>query len=722
MPSTRVGRLEMDRLFNAGSIAIVGASADPDRIGGRPLAFLLKSGYPGRIHPVNPNYDSVQGLPCHRSIDAIGEPVDVAIVAVSADRVIESIRALGRIGTGYALIFSAGFAETGEAGAARQDELVRVAAETGIRIIGPNSLGYSGFESQVVASFASTWLRDGALPLSDGSVSFVTHSGAFGGLIYSMAEDADLAFRHFLNVGNEADVTFADALEYMVEDQQVVAVGGYLEGIKDGAHFVRVAARANELGKPVVMVKVGRSERARQAVASHTASLVGSDATYDAVFAQTNVIRVEDVQQMLDILHLVRSGVVPDDPRVAVVSISGGLGVWAADQCGLLGLRMAELNQRTRQALDAILPPFGSSLNPVDATAQLLNDPAMLKGVLRTVLDDPGVDLVYLAMGLQERTGEQFASDVIEVAGQSDTPVIVSWVCGPRQLYELFEKARLPVFRDFYRPLQALQKVAGWRSRRRLLAADARVLLAGDAFRAPSPHPVIERAAALPEDQAKARLSLAGLTVPVSRLMSRRDEAQDVLDALRGGPVVLKAAAPDMIVHKTDLGLVRANLDSAASLAAAYDELSAACRRQLGENGYLFAEQQAPEGIDLIVSVLTDEVFGRYVVLGIGGILVDLHIRAAQHLAPLSAADAVRLIHSVPNLSALLAGVRGRGRSDVDALVDALVRISAIATDDPGFPVRMIEVNPLRVLPEGQGTVVLDAVWTRPGDVAVEIR
>jgi len=713
MSTGTAGSPEMDRLFNARSIAIVGASDDPQRIGGRPLDFLIKSGYRGRIHPVNPKYDSVQGIPCHRTIEEIGEPVDTAIVAVPADSVISAIRDLGKIGAGYAVIFSAGFAETGAAGEALQDELAKTAADAGIRIVGPNTLGYSSFESRIVGSFASTWIREGSLPLADGPVSFVTHSGAFGGLIYSMAEDVGLAFRHFFNVGNEADVTFAEALEYIIEDDKVSAVGGYLEGVKDGPHFLRVASRANELGKPLVLVKVGRSERSRLAVASHTGTLVGSDATYDAVFRQTNVIRVEDVRQMLDILQLVQSGVMPDDPRIAVVSISGGLGVWTADQCGLLGLRMAELSSHTRQFLDGILPAYGSSLNPIDATAQLVNDPAMLRSVLRTVLADPGVDLVYLAMGLQERAGERFAADVIEAARQSATPVIVSWVCGPRQLYELFDEARLPVFQDFYRPLLALQKLAAWRTRQRLLTADVTDILAVPATRAGNAHAAVERAPALPEDEAKHRLSRAGLTVPPSQPMGSREQAQAVLDALSGGPAVLKAAAPGAIVHKTDLGLVQAGLDSAAALAATFDTLSEAARRHLGETGYLFAEQQAPEGVDLIVSLLKDDVFGWYVVLGTGGVLVELNRQAVQHLAPLSEADAARLINSVPGLPALLAGVRGRRPSDTAALIEALVRVSNIGADSPGS-VQLLEINPLRVLPAGEGAVALDAVWTTP--------
>jgi acyl-CoA synthetase (NDP forming) len=706
----------LERLFAPRSVAVVGASADPSRIGGRPLEFLIRSGFSGDIFPVNPGRETVQGLRCYQQISDIGKPVDLAIIAVSADRVLDAIRDLGRINTGFAVIFSAGFAETGDAGRLLQAELVAVAAQVGVRLVGPNSLGVSSSGPQVVASFASTWLREGSLPLTDGSISFVTHSGAFGGLIYSMAEDMGVSFRHFLSVGNEVDVTFAEGLEHMVDDEHVTGIGGYMEGIKDGAHFVEVATRAGEKGKPIVLVKVGRSDRAKQAAASHTAALVGDDQLYESVFEQTNVIRVEDVQQMLDVLYLTQCGVLVGDPGLAMVSISGGLGVWAADQCGLLGLRVAELTDETRARLDALLPDFGSSLNPVDATAQLVNDPAMLKGVLEAVLDDRSVDVLYLSMGLQESVGERLAADVIEVARRHDKPIVISWVCGPQKLYTMFQEAQLPVFEDFHRPLIALSRISEWSKRRVSLRSTATTL--------PAPAEVghvdtsVEEVVALAEDRAKLLLSEMGLTVPSSMRMELASDASTVMEALSGGPVVLKAAIHGTILHKTDLGLVRTDIRTVDELAQAFDEVSQVCQQHLGGAGYIFVEEQSPDGLDVIVSLVDDDVFGSYVVLGMGGILVELTAVAKQHLAPLTEPEAVRLIRSVPHLEALLQGVRGRGPSDVDALIKALVSISQLVAETE-TPLDLLEINPLRVLPAGQGAVVLDAVWTTPAEPAV---
>jgi acyl-CoA synthetase (NDP forming) len=538
----------------------------------------------------------------------------------------------------------------------------------------------------------------------------VTHSGAFGGLIYSMAEDMGVSFRHFVSVGNEVDVGFTEVLDHMVHDDKVTGIGGYLEGIGDGRRFVEVASRAQELGKPLVLVKVGRSDRAQQAAASHTAALVGDDQLYDAVFAQTNIIRTEDVQEMLDILYLTQLGVVVDDPGVAMVSISGGLGVWAADQFSLLGLRMAELTHETRAALDQLLPSFGSSLNPVDATAQLVNDPAMLKGVLKVVLDDPNVDVLYLAMGLQESVGERLAADVVDVAAGMDKPIVVSWVCGPEALYRQFEEARVPVFEDFRRPLLALRRLSEWSGGRRRLAAEADVQsLAPTSERRHSA--LVEDVPALAEDQAKRLLGELGLGVPNSARIDHPTDAARLLAGLGDGPVVLKAAAPGRILHKTDLGLVRSGLRTADEVAAAHDSMTGLAREHVGADAYLFLENQSPDGVDVIVSLLSDDTFGAYVVLGLGGALVEVHASAGQHLAPLTEADALRLVRSIPKLEQLLGGIRGGAPADIEALLKAIVRVGDLAASSPQ-PIEMLEINPLRVLPRGQGVVVLDAVWT----------
>lgn len=711
---TKLEQHPLHLLFNARSVAVIGASSNPSRIGGRPIDFMKTAGYKGNLYPVNPTYEEVQGLRCYPSIEAVPEPVDVVIIAVAAKQVIETIEACGRNGVKFAMMFTAGFAEVGGDGVALQAELLETARRNGVRIIGPNSVGYSSSTSQIVGSFGSTWLRPGALPLADGSISFVTHSGAFGAFIYAMAQDSDVAFRHFINVGNEVDLSFTESLEYIIEDPKVKAVGGYIEGIKDGAHFAKVAHRANELGKPLVMVKVGRSERSQQAAASHTAALTGSDDVYQAIFDECNVIRVEDVQQMLDILYLCQHDLILDDPGMAVISISGGVGVWAADQSGVLDVRMADFTKKTRTTLDGLLPAFGSSLNPVDATAQLVNDPSMLKGALKAMMEDRNVGLTVLQMGLQETIGEQFAKDVIEVYNETKRPLIVGWVAGPEVLYQTFAGSGIPIYRDFYRPLLAIQKVVHYAGRRRRLAEDdaaivKRVIPAGAAIR--SHGSGVETAPALSEHDAKLRLGKAGLPVPEVRVVASAAAAAKAAKEI-GFPVVMKAGAEGKILHKTDLGLLRPNLRTAAEVRAAYEAIDKAARKHIRKGYEIFVETQAEPGIELIVTLLRDEVFGPYVVVGLGGELVELMKEAGLHRAPMTKAQVALLLEDNPKILELLRGVRGRPAADIKALIDLVVKISQLPAKKGGDGIEQIELNPVRVHAKGQGVSVLDVVWT----------
>ncbi|MPZ60927.1 MAG: hypothetical protein GEU93_06455 [Propionibacteriales bacterium] len=703
----------LDRLFNAKSVAVIGASSNPARIGGRPLDFMMSAGYAGKLYPINPNYDEIQGLKCYPTIEDVPEPVDVAIVAVAANKAIDAIEGCGRNGVKYALMFTAGFAEVGPEGRELQDRLVETARRSGVRIIGPNSVGYSSSSSQIIGSFGSTWLREGSLPLADGSISFVTHSGAFGAFIYAMAQDSDVSFRHFVNVGNEVDLEFTEVLEYIIEDPKVKGVGGYIEGIKDGEHFVRVAHRANELGKPLVMIKVGRSERSQQAAASHTAALTGSDDVYEAIFDECNVVRVEDVQQMLDILYLCQHDLIIDDPGIAAVSISGGTGVWAADQAGVLGLRMADFTRETRDTLDGLLPAFGSSLNPVDATAQLVNDPDMLKDALGAIAKDPNVDLTVLLMGLQETTGERFAKDVIDVKESARRPLVVGWVAGPDILYKTFAGSDIPVYRDFYRPLLAIQRVVQYAERRRRMRESYEDWLqrVGSADTAASHGATVEEANALAEHVAKERLRELDVAVPELRVVDSAEKAAAAAEEL-GYPIVMKAAAEGKILHKTDLGVLKANLASADAVREAYGAVAALALSEIGPDAEVFVERQADEGVELIVSLLKDDVFGYYVVLGLGGELVELLKEAALHRAPAEPAEVARLLEEQPRILELLRGVRGRPPADIEALIDLVVRVSKLPSTPGGESIAQVELNPVRVHTKGRGASILDVVWT----------
>ena len=789
----------LHRLFAAESIAVIGASADPARIGGRPIEFLRQAGFAGRIHPVNPRHEVIQGLAAYPTISAVPDVVDVAIIAVDAAQAVDVVEECGRCGVGFAVMFTAGFAEVGGDGVVLQQQLREVAERVGIRVVGPNSIGFASSPSRIVGSFGSAWVRPGSLPLAEGSVSFVTHSGAFGVFIYAMAQDSGVAFRHFANLGNEVDVSFTEALDYMVADPGVKAVGGYIEGIDDGDHFAEVAHRANHLGKPLVMLKVGRSARSRRAAASHTASLTGEDAVYQAVFDECNVIRVEGVQHLLDILALCQHGFahpadgsagarargvdavgapagVTDDgvgapaevadggvgapaevgggvepagvslsmagggtgrgvatgheAGIGMLSISGGAGVWAVDQIERLGLRVADFDATTIDRLDELLPAFGSSNNPVDATAQLVNQPEMLAGVLETIMADTDVGLTLVLMGLQESSGGRLARDVVDVARTAGAPIVVGWVGGPAVVYEVFADAGIPVFPDFTRALEAIAAVNGYvRRRRRLAEASGAVdgpwrtpappggdapmaSTAGGSVASTAGASGVVHADALAEHDAKRRLARHGLPVPTLQVVRSAEEAVAAAVEL-GDPVVVKAAAHGRILHKTDLGVLRAGVTGDAAVRTAYDEVAAQARARIGADASVFVESQAPDGVEMIVTLLRDDVFGPYLVVGLGGELVEIIGEAGLHRAPATAAQVARLLDDHPRIRHLLGGVRGRPPADVSAFIDLVVGLGGLAAAPGGSEIDQIECNPVRVHTEGSGATILDVVWTR---------
>ncbi|HMB89143.1 MAG TPA: CoA-binding protein, partial [Methylomirabilota bacterium] len=376
---------DLSAVFRPRAIAVVGASDDPVKIGGRPLAFLLRHGYTGRVYPVNPSRATVQGLPAFPSVAAIPGEVDLAVVVVPAERVLESLEAAAAKGIRAAIVFSSGFAEVGEAGREAQGRLRALAERTGLRIIGPNCQGFAHLPSRLVATFASPFLDTG---LATGPIAMVSQSGAMAGMLYEMARAAGLGLNYWVSTGNEADVQAAEILAEVVEDPETRVACTYLEDVKDAGRLREALARAHRRGVPVFVLKSGRSAVGRRAASSHTGALAGEDAVYDAVFADWGAIRCADPAELLALpqafLRYRDAGA-----RVAILSNSGGLGVLSVDLCVDLGLVPAEFTPETTAVLRAALPDFAAAANPVDLTAQMLTDPGMIARVLPALEADP---------------------------------------------------------------------------------------------------------------------------------------------------------------------------------------------------------------------------------------------------------------------------------------------------------------------------------------------
>lgn len=689
----------VERLFGARHLAVVGASADPDKIGGRPLRYLDRAGFDGVVHPVNPRYDEVMGRPCAPSVAAIDGEVDLAIVAVPARAVEAAIDDCAAAGVPYAIVFSSGFAEVGAEGRARQDALVERARAGGVRLLGPNSLGIASSPNGLMASFAT--LFDRHETLLEGRVGFLSQSGALGVFIYALAQDQGLGFSRFVSIGNEADLDVADFLAFLANDPATSAIGGYLEGIDDGGRFLAAAERARAAGKPMSFLKVGRSDAGRRAAESHTGSLAGSDEVYDAALRQAGIVRASDPQGLIDFLDVHgRARRRPLRPGVAVLTISGGAGVWCADRLADHGLDLADLAPDTLATLTELLPAFATPQNPVDATGQIINDPLLFAGCIDALLEDPGVSTLVVVLGLQERGGDRFAQQIVDAHDRhAGTAIVVTWLAGPSSAMELLRRASVPAFGDLAR---AVEVVAGG------VAASGHLDRSAPAAPATAAHRVVDLdgRALDTEHDAKALLAEAGIVVPAGTLCATVAEVIEAAARI-GGAVALKGQVAGL-AHKTEHRLVHLGLRGASEVRAAASELEGAlaAAAPASRRQGILVEPMAPDGVDLIVGCIDDTVFGPTLMVGAGGVLVEVVRDTAFRVAPVDVAAALEMLGET-RAGPLLDGARGGPPLDRRAVAEVVARLSALVVGSGGR-IREVEINPLRA--HVDGAVALDAL------------
>lgn len=690
-------------VFRPRAIAVVGASDDPVKIGGRPLAFLLRHGYAGRVFPVNPSRATVQGLPAFPSVAAIPEDVDLAIVVVPAERVEEALEAAAAKGIRAAIVFSSGFAEVGEAGRAAQARLRALAERTGLRVIGPNCQGFAHLPSRLVATFASPFLEPG---LAVGPIAMVSQSGAMAGMIYEMARAAGLGLNYWVSTGNEADVQAAEILAEVVEDPETRVACIYLEDVKDAGRLREALARAHRRGVAVFVLKSGRSAVGRRAASSHTGALAGEDAVYDAVFADWGAIRCADPAELLALPQaFLRYGAA--GTRVAILSNSGGLGVLSVDLCADLGLTPAEFTPETTAALRAALPDFAAAANPVDLTAQMLTDPGMLARVLPALEADPGVDAIVFQIALLGSATDlgRLVQDVASIARRS--PKVVAVSCPQRPVVDAFRAADVLAFEDGSVALRSLACLARATARRpRWLARAAE---APPSPPAPPPLPAGRTAGQfLNEWESQRLLAPYGLPLVDTVFVTAAAAAPDAADQV-GYPVVVKICS-SALPHKSDVGGVALGLPDRAAVAEACRRVEAAVRaRAPGApiEGFL-VQRQARGALELALGVKTDPVFGPVVLVGSGGVLIEVLRDVRLLLPPIDAAAAQEALRAL-RIGALWDGVCGSAPLDLPAAVALLERLGEAARG-LAPAVSEIDLNPVLVGRRGEGVTVLDAL------------
>lgn len=707
------GEVNLGSFFKPKSIAIIGASADLTTISGKPLRYLMEHGYSGKIYPVNPKYQEIAGYKCYPDIASVPDQVDLVLIAINYKRVVAMLEQCAQKGVRFAIIFSSGFAEAGGEGREIQRELARMAGRTGLRLCGPNCQGAVNLHDHIAAAFSASL---DIKPYLQGSVGFITQSGALGYSIFNLAQEAGVGFSYVVSTGNEVDLDCLDFMSHMLEDENTRVVFTYLEGMRDGRKFGRVAGRALELGKPLAMLKVGRSEVGSKAASSHTAALTGSDQVYSAFFRQNGIIRVDDLEEFIDLARLINNVLkFPRGKRLGIVSTSGGAGVLAADTAGQCGLQVPPLQDRTREQVLSVIPAYGSALNPVDVTAQVINEAGGFRKVFQAMLDDPGLDaLVVVVTMITGASGLSIAQDIAEMSKQTEKPVAVAWTAGDTLMHDPFAVLKASGVTCYKSPVRCVRAMAyimkyGVFRDQWLQKPKGASCAGGVAARIQEVLP--EAGRVLSEYESKKILNLFGIPVTRNELARTPEEAR-LLAARIGYPLALKVDSPD-IPHKTEAKAVRLGIKDECELVKSFTEVLDNARSYAPAariNGVL-VQEMVPGGVEVIVGVKSDPQFGPTVLFGLGGIFVEVLKDVSLRVAPVSLDEAMSMIREIRGYG-LLAGVRGRARADVGALAEVLVKVSQMAMQMQD-ELDELDLNPVIVLPEGQGVKVADALLVR---------
>jgi acetyltransferase len=690
------------KMLNPRSIAIVGATPRM-QYGGRFLAAALKAKDRVRVYAVNPRYDEIMGVKSYPSVTDLPEAPDLVGIVVPWDQVLDVLQESHRKGAGSAIVISAGFAERGvDDRRDLQAELGAFASTSGMRISGPNCLGLANVKDDVWATASSR----GAEGLT-GPIGLVCQSGAtaFGPFLVRAVENG-IGFSYIISTGNEADLDFTDFARYLLDDPDTRVIAGFVEGFKDADKFLEVARLAAERGKPIVLIKIGRSELGARAARSHTAALTGADARYDAIFAQYGVIRVQDYDELLETAHLLAHTPKPLVPGIAVVSHSGGISSLTADMCGQAGLDLPPLGDEARDGINGILKGFGWAANPADVTGFANSE--SFPQIMEHMVNDPRMGTLVVASAGADAQAQQ----VISQRDRIDKGVVFLWT-GSRDaaagLAQL-KHARIPIFYTpdkLARGLRSRLAYHTWRERRR---ADGFAVAASRT--APQDAAIAQALRlgrpTLSESESKQLLAAWGVA---SARAHRADSAEAAVAAAArlGFPVALKVDSPD-ILHKTEAGVVRLNLGNMAQVRTAYAEILASAKAYAPQARIIgvSVQEMVGDGVEVIIGVNCDPQLGPVLLFGSGGVMVEIYNDVALRRCPITLPEAQAMIAEVKG-ARLLEGFRGRPAADLEALADTLVRVSYLAMHLEGH-LAELDINPLMVLPRGRGVKAVDAL------------
>ncbi|MEA3156627.1 MAG: hypothetical protein QOK44_4216 [Betaproteobacteria bacterium] len=698
--------LDLSRLLDPAAIAVIGASTNPKSISGQPLMHMLACRYEGKLYPVNPNRAEVQGVKAYADVREVPRPVDAAVVAVSAAHVPKALEQCGEAGIPFAVVLTAGFQETGDAaGADMQRELDAAIARSGVRVVGPNCVGLMNVRTRAYMAFGGAL---GDKTLRPGPLAIVSQSGGFGLSIMALANAHGVGSNYVVSCGNESDLTFFDFAHDLLERDEVKMIAAYMEASTEGVRLRELGRHALEVGKPILMLKVGNGGAGRRAANSHTGRLTADYTLFRTAFREGGFIEVEDLDELADVARLVIGGKYPKGRNVGVLTGSGGWGVIMAEQCERNGLQLPPPSAESQAKLRALNSTFASLNNPIDQMANY----AEQNKTLECVLDDPAFDQFIVRSGSGPDV-DVWASRMIEIAEKTDKPIAVNWASVPGRDADVMQKLEQAGFLCAIYARRAARAVGIFTefALKRLKFAQAG---AASPARPLPRHPldIGSRKGALSEHTSKQCLSQYGIPSTKEVLLSLAD-----IMALKACPVsfpvAVKLASPD-IPHKTEADAVRLGVNTLEELKRAAQSVQQSGRRHIPDariDG--ISIQQMASGIEVILGAVNDKNFGPYVMVGLGGVMTEVLRDVTHRFAPVTMDDARDMLGELKGTK-ILEGYRGAPPADADALAQAIVSLSWLISDHRDR-IDEIDVNPLFVRARGQGVVAADALVVTRG-------
>ncbi len=700
---------DLKSFFAPRSIALVGATEDLTKFGGRCFKQMIDFGFPGPIYPINTRADTVRGVKSYKSLRDLPETPDHVGIVVPAPFVADVIQDCAAKGVKNATVFTSGFGEMGtDDGRALQKHMVDLARKAGIRLMGPNCNGWINYVDAV--AMTSTVVITGPRKPA-GNIGIVAHSGGVGqvnAMWRSQQEGLNVSYQ--MSCGNDADLDALDYARFLIEDPSTKVVMMVLERISSGPKLAKLAADAADAKKPIVIVKIGRSEVGARAAASHTGAVTGSDLVHDVAFRQLGIIRVDDCNELYETAMLLRTGRLPRGPRLASLSISGGSVVLLSDLAANIGLEWPEYSEETQAVLASVMPSFGHAVNPTDLTGGAIGSPDRYRKVLNAVAADDVVDTLIPIITFAPK--HEFDA-VSEVAKSAEKPVAVLWTGGCNDVPDLtkrfFTDADVPVYRDPLPCVRAIRRATDYSAflkRRAARGAPQRPSLG--AIDRKKIRDLLDVGGALTERSSKEILAQYRFPLLREELAANAEQAAEIASRF-GGDVALKIESPD-IPHKTEAGGVRLALRGSDAVVGAYREIMSSAKSYAPKarlTGVL-VQEMAPKGQEIILGQLRDPVFGPVIAVGLGGVSVELLGDLSHRIAPIGYDDARDMLSEL-KVAPLFRGFRGRPPLDVEAMCDLIVRLSALATDFEN-EIEEIDLNPIVLLEEGKGARAVDAL------------